>query len=100
MHPRDRRHGPCDVNLRRTAMTATRRAFLTALGALPTAAIQRNAAAFTEREYWAQKGDVRLYLYRKRRPGDAKLPVLFLVHGSSISGRSTFDLFVSNKDEY
>src|SRR4051812_46534247 len=41
-------------------------------------------------EYWAQKGDVKLYLYRKRiapsasAPGQTK-PVLFLVHGSSNS---------------
>src|SRR6185437_842836 len=48
--------------------------------------------------YWAKKGDVSLYLYRKRRsapkPGEKPLPVLFLVHGSSISGRPTFDLTV------
>jgi pimeloyl-ACP methyl ester carboxylesterase len=100
MHPRDRRHGPGNVDVCRTAMSATRRGFLAALGAMPVAAIQRPSAALTEREYWAQKGDVRLYLYRKRRPGDAILPVLFLVHGSSISGRSTFDLFVPDKDEY
>jgi alpha-beta hydrolase superfamily lysophospholipase len=55
-------------------------------------------------EYWAQKGDVKLYLYRKRaappKPGAAALPVLFLVHGSSISGRSTFDLTVPGRGNY
>ena len=55
-------------------------------------------------EYWAQKGDVKLYLYRKRatapKPGAAPLPVLFLVHGSSISGRSTFDLTVPGRGNY
>ena len=50
-------------------------------------------------EYWAKKGDVKLYLYRKRllapEPGARPLPVLFLVHGSSASGRSSFDLQVA-----
>jgi acetyl esterase/lipase len=42
-------------------------------------------------EYSAQKGDTKLYLYRKRivaTPGE-KQPVLFLVHGSSNSSRSS-----------
>src|SRR3954453_14261611 len=53
-------------------------------------------------EYWTQKGDVKLYLYRKRTaslPGQAK-PVLFLVHGSSNSSRSSYDLSVPGKAEY
>lgn len=55
-------------------------------------------------EYWAHKGAVDLYMYRKRRaaplPGAAPLPILFLVHGSSISSRPTFDLAVPGKGEY
>jgi pimeloyl-ACP methyl ester carboxylesterase len=55
-------------------------------------------------EYWAQKGAVRLYMYRKRaaapKPGGAQPPVLFLVHGSSISGRTTYDLTVPGKPNY
>ena len=55
-------------------------------------------------EYWAQKGDVKLYVYRKRVaapvPGEAPLPVLFLVHGSSFSGRSGFDLQVPGKPDF
>jgi pimeloyl-ACP methyl ester carboxylesterase len=55
-------------------------------------------------EYWAQKGGVRLYLYRKRTSAPvrstAPLPVLLLVHGSSISGRPTFDLSVPGRGEY
>jgi pimeloyl-ACP methyl ester carboxylesterase len=77
----------------------SRRSFLTALGALPAAAMQQRPAPaprYWTNEYWAQKGDVRLYLFRKRRsapkPGETPLPVLFLVHGSSLSSRSTFDL--------
>jgi alpha-beta hydrolase superfamily lysophospholipase len=55
-------------------------------------------------EYWAKKGGVSLYLYRKRatapKPGERPLPVLFLVHGSSLSSRSTFDLAVPGAGEY
>jgi pimeloyl-ACP methyl ester carboxylesterase len=55
-------------------------------------------------EYWAKKGDVRLNLWRKRvgapKPGEPPLPVLFLVHGSSNSTRSSYDLTVPGKGEY
>jgi alpha-beta hydrolase superfamily lysophospholipase len=55
-------------------------------------------------EYGAKKGDVSLVLYRKRsdrpKPGERPLPVLFLVHGSSISAKSSFDLAVPGKGEY
>ena len=55
-------------------------------------------------EYWAKKGDVRLNLWRKRvgapKPGEQPLPVLFLVHGSSNSTRSSYDLTVPGKGEY
>jgi pimeloyl-ACP methyl ester carboxylesterase len=50
-----------------------------------------------------KKGDVSLAVYRKRLPqttGAAPLPVLFLVHGSSNSGLSSFDLSVPGKGEY
>ena len=54
-------------------------------------------------EYWAQKGDVKLYLFRKRvgaqQAGKSALPVLYLVHGSSISSTS-FDLTVPGKGRY
>ena len=59
------------------------------------------AAAIRSGEYWAEKGPVRLYMYRKRLDaGEAKRPVLFLVHGSSMSSRSTFDLTVPDRGEY
>jgi pimeloyl-ACP methyl ester carboxylesterase len=55
-------------------------------------------------EYWAQKGSVRLNMFRKRkgapRAGQAALPVLILVHGSSISSRSSFDLKFPGHGEY
>jgi alpha-beta hydrolase superfamily lysophospholipase len=61
---------------------------------------------FTTNEYWAQKGSVKLYVYRKRldsaKPagGRSVKPVLFLVHGSSNSGRSSYDLATPGKGEY
>lgn len=56
-------------------------------------------------EYWAQKktrqGSVKLYVYRKRAAGAAPgAPVLFLVHGSSASGRNSFDLSVPDRNDY
>jgi pimeloyl-ACP methyl ester carboxylesterase len=49
-------------------------------------------------EYWAHKGDIKLSLFRKRlgapAAGAPPLPVLFLVHGSSLSARSSYDLQV------
>ena len=58
-------------------------------------------AQITGAEYWAKKGGVKLYVYRKRAvslPRNA--PVLFLVHGSSASGRSSFDLDVPGRSDY
>lgn len=55
----------------------------------------------TATEYQAQKGSVKLYVYRKRAAGLPKgAPVLFLVHGSSASGRNSFDLSVPGRSDY
>jgi alpha-beta hydrolase superfamily lysophospholipase len=55
-------------------------------------------------EYWAHKGGVKLALWRKRvgapKTGEKPLPVLFMVHGSSSSSRTSFDLSVPGKDEF
>src|SRR5262249_20597075 len=75
--------------------------------ALPARAEEQQAAApaadFWTGEYWAKKGDVQLYMFRKRlgvpQAGEKK-PVLFLVHGSSNSSRPSFDLVVPGKGEY
>ena len=77
-------------------------------GARGPALAQRNVAApgppLWSAEYAARKGDVSLAMYRKRigapKAGERALPVLFLVHGSSISARPTFDLTVPGKGEY
>ncbi|MDH3316952.1 MAG: alpha/beta hydrolase [Gammaproteobacteria bacterium] len=51
-------------------------------------------------EHWAKKGRVDLYLYRKRPTGAGTLPLLFLVHGSSFSGRTGYDLQVPERSGY
>jgi pimeloyl-ACP methyl ester carboxylesterase len=54
-------------------------------------------------EYWARKGDVPLWMYRKRigapKSGEPSRPVVFYVHGSSVTSRA-FDLNVPGKGEY
>lgn len=55
-------------------------------------------------EFRVDKGAVSLAVYRKRlarpHPGEPAQPVLFLVHGSSNSARSSFDLTVPGAGEY
>lgn len=51
-------------------------------------------------EHWAKKGDVNLYLWRKRIDDGTAKPVLFLAHGSSFSGRGGFDLSVPGHPDY
>jgi len=61
-------------------------------------------AAIWSHDYWAARGEIKLYMFRKRVGApqkDAKpLPVLFLVHGSSVSSRPSFDLTVPGHGEY
>jgi pimeloyl-ACP methyl ester carboxylesterase len=75
----------------------------------PAQAAEANAAPaggdIWSQEYWAHKGDVKLNLWRKRvgapKAGEKPLPVLFLVHGSSNSTRSSYDLEMpAGKGEY
>ena len=65
---------------------------------------RRGEAEIWSSEYWANKGSVKLNLWRKRvgapKAGEKPLPILFLVHGSSNSTRSSFDLKVPGKGEY
>ncbi|MEO7150776.1 MAG: alpha/beta fold hydrolase [Burkholderiaceae bacterium] len=52
-------------------------------------------------EYWADKSGVRLWVYRKYLgPPDVVRPLLFLVHGSSYSGKTMFDLQVPGRSGY
>jgi len=74
------------------------------LSGLATPATAAPEADIWSAEYWARKGDVKLNMWRKRvgapKPGEAALPVVFLVHGSSNSSRSSYDLTVPGKGEY
>jgi pimeloyl-ACP methyl ester carboxylesterase len=73
-------------------------------GAESTSARRSALPAIHAYEYWAKRGDISLYLYRKRLSSDqstkSALPVLFLAHGSSVSSRPTFDLDVPGHDDY
>ena len=52
-------------------------------------------------EFWTHKGGVKLWVYRKQLSGGAaKKPVLFLVHGSSYSAKTMFDLSVPGRQNY
>ena len=73
-------------------------------GLVPAQAEDAAPATIWGHEYWAHKGNLKLNLWRKRvgepKPGEAPLPILFLVHGSSLSARSSYDLTVPGKNEY
>jgi pimeloyl-ACP methyl ester carboxylesterase len=99
-----------DVPLPRRAMLASIGAGLgsVALSSVVAAAEKGPAAVVSgdvwSAEYWANKGDVKLNLWRKRvgapHPNRLPRPVLLLVHGSSNSARSSYDLTVPGKGEY
>ncbi len=61
-------------------------------------------APLWSKEYTAKKGSVSLAMYRKRqgapKAGETQLPVLFLVHGSSISAKPSFDFTMPNGEVY
>src|ERR1700722_1578752 len=97
------------MNDHRTApRTLARRTLLTSAGLglgaglvsglAPAQAAAPETANIWSHDYWAQKGDVKLYMFRKRlgepAAAAAPLPVLFLVHGSSLSALSSYDLTV------
>src|SRR5262249_44807762 len=71
-------------------------------GAAPAAA--QAGAEVWSKDYTAKKGDVPLNLWRKRlgapKAGEAPRPVLLLVHGSSNSARTSYDLDVPGRGEY
>src|SRR4051812_26470499 len=49
------------------------------------------------KEYWARKAAVDLFIWRKCTTGAGGKPVLFLVHGSSLSALPSFDLMVPRR---
>ena len=81
---------------RRQVLTAS---VAVAFGAAAPAAAQQ--PRIVGQEYWAQKGDVKLHVWRKRLDdGRTGKPVIFFVHGSSFSGRAGYDLQVPGHPEY
>jgi pimeloyl-ACP methyl ester carboxylesterase len=80
---------------------------LVAGGLASTLPVQSAAAAeggdIWSSEYWTKKGDIPLWMFRKRvgapKAGEPSRPVLFLVHGSSVTSR-TYDLHVPGHGEY
>jgi pimeloyl-ACP methyl ester carboxylesterase len=99
-----------------TPVIGSRRQLLGAAGAATAALLARTAAAADSAQsplwganYWAMKerdGGKKIWLamYRRRattpQPGGAKLPVLFLVHGSSTSALASFDISVHAPGDY
>jgi len=83
-------------------MTSRREALAVALGVAAAPSLARAdaspaAPAIAADEYWADKDGVRLWVYRKRLPSPSR-GGLFLVHGSSYSGKTMFDLTVPGRD--
>src|SRR5580700_2089956 len=94
------------MNVPKSSTSPSRRNVITGAGAglLSGLAFSAAPAPVWSNEYPAKKGSVPLSLFRKRaaapqnnkaKTGEAPLPVLFLVHGSSISSRPSFDLTVA-----
>jgi alpha-beta hydrolase superfamily lysophospholipase len=61
--------------------------------------LAHQAAALVAEDHSARKGHVRLALYRKHVPGVSER-VLFLVHGSSQSARTAYDLDAGRLGDY
>lgn len=93
--------------MKQTPSLLTRRGLMAGAGIAAGARLlpgQTKSAALWSKEYTAKKSNVSLAMYRKRagapKAGEAALPVLFLVHGSSISAKPSFDLTPSAADDY
>jgi pimeloyl-ACP methyl ester carboxylesterase len=98
--------------MRKTDIALPRRTVLKSAGLSIGAGILSGLARSAEaaagpdiwgQEYWAKKGDVPLFMFRKRlgapAANDPPRPVLFLVHGSSVTWR-IFDLDTPGHGEY
>jgi alpha-beta hydrolase superfamily lysophospholipase len=89
---------------RRDMILAAAAGLATTLLSDAAAQAQTRGSEFWTAEYIAKKGDVSLQMYRKRvgapAAGEPAKPVLFLVHGSSVSARTSYDLQVPGKGDY
>jgi alpha-beta hydrolase superfamily lysophospholipase len=88
---------------RRTALTGA-----VAIGATLATSVSAAEASVWHLQYWAEKTrdgkPIKLAMYRKRigvpHTGEKPLPILFLVHGSSIAALASWDLSVPGHGEY
>lgn len=73
-----------------------------ATAATTAAASAESGAAVVAEQFWANKGDIKLWIYRKHLAAAAASPrpLLFLVHGSSYSSQTMYDLQVPNRSNY
>ena len=55
------------------------------------------SAKIIAQEYWAKKREIDLYVYRKYLGTPEGKPILFLVHGSSLSSRPGYDIQVPGR---
>jgi alpha-beta hydrolase superfamily lysophospholipase len=87
---------------RREFVQATTAAAVAVAASAASSSASAQGTKIEAQEHWAKKGNVDLYLYRKRSVGDATgtKPVLFLVHGSTFSCRGTYDLQVPGRQGY
>lgn len=85
-------------------MTSRRHALLAGATLVASPALSFAAGeaprAVSASEHWVRKGDVKLWVYRKRVAGIEPRGRLFCVHGSSYSGKTMFDLQVPNREGY
>ena len=74
-----------------------------AMPAQAATAVPSEGGEIWSNEYWTKKRDIPLWMFRKRigapKPGEPARPVVFFVHGSSVTSR-VFDLNVPGKGEY
>ena len=65
---------------------------------------QGSTTVIWSQDYFVPREEVRLYVYRKRatppQAEEVAKPVLLLVHGSTVSGRNTYDLQVPGGQDY
>src|SRR3954469_14138708 len=75
-------------------------ATIAAVPAQAATAVPSEGGEIWSNEYWTKKGDIPLWMFRKRigapKPGEPARPVVFFVHGSSVTSR-VFDLTVPGK---
>jgi len=50
-------------------------------------------------EHWTKKGDIRLFLWRKKASGGSPRGTVLFVHGSSMASQPTFDLQVPGRPD-